>query len=103
MGVAMSVDIELLSEDDTFMKRLFGKVLSFSEIKKVGEIKTIELTRSKLAPTTVEYLAVMDNRTTDICRSLDGKTWPVGSPDVKVPPLHWNCRSQLLYEGGILQ
>jgi SPP1 gp7 family putative phage head morphogenesis protein len=37
------------------------------------------------------YVAVLDNRTTAICRSLNGKVFPVGSGPY--PPLHWNCRS----------
>lgn len=37
------------------------------------------------------YVAVLDSRTTPICRSLDGNVYPVGvGPH---PPLHPNCRS----------
>lgn len=37
------------------------------------------------------YVATLDSRTTPICRSLDGDTFPVGvGPQ---PPLHFNCRS----------
>lgn len=37
------------------------------------------------------YVATLDARTTPICRSLDGKTFPVG--EGPLPPLHFNCRS----------
>lgn len=37
------------------------------------------------------YVATLDSRTTPICRSLDGKVFPVG--EGPIPPLHWNCRS----------
>lgn len=37
------------------------------------------------------YVAVLDSRTTAICRSFNGKVFPVGSGPY--PPLHWNCRS----------
>ena len=37
------------------------------------------------------YVATLDSRTTPICRSLDGKTFPVG--EGPIPPLHFNCRS----------
>jgi len=37
------------------------------------------------------YVATLDGRTTPICRSLDGKTFPVG--EGSIPPLHFNCRS----------
>lgn len=38
-----------------------------------------------------QYLATLDSRTTPICRSLDGKTYPIDHGPI--PPLHWNCRS----------
>lgn len=37
------------------------------------------------------YTATLDARTTPICRSLDGETFPVG--EGPIPPLHFNCRS----------
>ena len=37
------------------------------------------------------YVATLDARTTPICRSLDGKRFPVG--EGPIPPLHFNCRS----------
>lgn len=38
-----------------------------------------------------QFLAVLDSRTTPLCRSLDGEQYEVG--DGPIPPLHWNCRS----------
>ena len=37
------------------------------------------------------YVATLDNRTTAICRSLDGKIFKVG--EGQMPPLHMRCRS----------
>jgi len=37
------------------------------------------------------YVATLDSRTTPICRSLDGKIFPLGQGPR--PPVHWNCRS----------
>ena len=37
------------------------------------------------------YVATLDGRTTAICMSLDGNTYPVGVGPI--PPLHFNCRS----------
>ncbi len=37
------------------------------------------------------YVATLDSRTTRICSSLDGQTFPVGTGPV--PPVHFNCRS----------
>jgi len=38
-----------------------------------------------------QYVATLDGRTTDICMSLDGKRFPVGTGPI--PPVHFNCRS----------
>jgi len=37
------------------------------------------------------YAATLDGRTTPICMSLDGETFPIGKGPI--PPLHFNCRS----------
>lgn len=42
----------------------------------------------------VIYVATLDHRTSDICKSLDGQFWPDKSK-ARVPPLHVNCRSSL--------
>lgn len=39
----------------------------------------------------VEWVAVLDSRTTDICRARDGKIYPIDSGPR--PPAHPNCRS----------
>jgi SPP1 gp7 family putative phage head morphogenesis protein len=44
----------------------------------------------------VEFLAVLDGRTTLICASLDGKRWRMDDPDIRQPPLHYGCRSVLV-------
>ena len=50
----------------------------------------------------VQFLAVLDGKTTPVCQSLAGKTWKIknggyvpqnGAPDFRVPPIHFNCRS----------
>lgn len=42
-----------------------------------------------------QYLATLDNRTSDICRSLDGKIFKTSeaSEGLNYPPLHVRCRS----------
>jgi len=42
----------------------------------------------------MEYLAVLDSKTSAKCRSLSGNKYPVGAGPV--PPLHLNCRSTLI-------
>lgn len=38
-----------------------------------------------------QFVATLDSRTTPICRSLDGRRYPVD--EGPIPPLHFNCRS----------
>lgn len=44
----------------------------------------------------VMFSAILDNRTSETCRSLHGKVWPIGSPAIRRPPLHPRCRSTLI-------
>ena len=48
----------------------------------------------------VRFSAVLDARTTEICRSLDGKVLPIGHPQIGsiTPPLHFNA----LPEGALV-
>jgi hypothetical protein len=41
------------------------------------------------------YVAVMDERTTDICRGLNGQIFDFADPTAPRPPQHWNCRSHI--------
>ena len=41
------------------------------------------------------FRAVLDARTSSICRSLADTEWKAGDPRLPVPPLHPNCRSAL--------
>jgi SPP1 gp7 family putative phage head morphogenesis protein len=52
------------------------------------------------ALTGYEFVAVLDSRTSQQCRSLDGTTYKVGDEKLTyvTPPLHPNCRSRLVYE-----
>ncbi len=50
-----------------------------------------------------ELCAVLDSRTTLICRGYDGKTWDLNGKPIPpntlpqmIPPLHWGCRSVLV-------
>lgn len=42
----------------------------------------------------VMWVSTLDERTTDICQGLDGRTFPVG--DGPRPPIHFNCRSTIV-------
>jgi len=45
-----------------------------------------------------EYLATLDDRTSEICRSMDGRVFKLSEKEVGVnyPPLHPNCRSTVV-------
>jgi SPP1 gp7 family putative phage head morphogenesis protein len=43
----------------------------------------------------IEFVATLDENTTDICMALDGTVWAVGSPNIQAPPRHFRCRSVL--------
>jgi len=47
---------------------------------------------------TYRYLAAMDERTSDICASLNGQVFLTkdGQPGVNMPPMHVNCRSTIV-------
>ncbi len=42
----------------------------------------------------IRFTAELDRQTTPLCRSLDGKQFPLN--EAPVPPLHWKCRSMLM-------
>lgn len=44
----------------------------------------------------LRFEAVLDARTSDICRALDGEEYDVNDPNIPRPPLHPNCRSALV-------
>ena len=71
---------------------LSGIVVSatFAVLVQAKKVMLDEPSNNALLPREL-YVAVLDNRTTTICRSLNGKVFPVGSGPY--PPLHWNCRS----------
>lgn len=44
----------------------------------------------------VEYCAVLDDKTTKLCESLDGNIYPIDEAPIPVVDTHINCRSQLI-------
>ena len=46
----------------------------------------------------MQYSAILDSRTTEVCRHLDGVVFRMGDPqlDRLAPPNHFNCRSVLV-------
>jgi SPP1 gp7 family putative phage head morphogenesis protein len=66
----------------------------------LNEARYAEFTDPKLSDFVegLEYSAIIDDRTTDICREMDGKQYLADNPiwDDYRPPLHYNCRSLLV-------
>lgn len=56
--------------------------------------KWVEIEANKKILPLIQFDAVIDSQTTDLCKSLDGVTVPVDHPYVKkyYPPNHWGCR-----------
>ncbi|MCZ0698897.1 minor capsid protein [Acinetobacter baumannii] len=44
----------------------------------------------------VRFISVLDGRTSKLCAHLDGTVWRIDDPAKRVPPLHPNCRSELV-------
>lgn len=63
---------------------------TFAAIALAKKVLLDEGSNNELLPREL-YVAVLDSRTTVICRSLNGKVFTVGTGPY--PPLHWNCRS----------
>lgn len=42
-----------------------------------------------------QYVAILDKKTSKICKSLDGKVYNVSDKKAPRPPQHYNCRSEI--------
>ena len=53
--------------------------------------------QAKQVVTGYQWSAILDDRTSEICKYLDGKIFPIGELSDRVkPPAHFNCRSVLV-------
>lgn len=71
-----------------------GRTLTRTEVNHICNQASLDM--YKLAGIEeYEFLATLDERTTDICRSLDGQVFKVTQAQVNInyPPMHPNCRS----------
>ena len=67
-------------------------------IDNLGADKTLKYIREATKPKHAIFVAVLDSRTTDICRGNDGKRWLIDNTNIPYPPLHFGCRSSVRYE-----
>lgn len=81
----------------TSNKARVAAVASF--IKGKSNKQLIETIGDATKPTHVEFINPDDARTSDVCQAvLSGKhVWKIGDPNIKVPPLHFTCRSYLSF------
>jgi SPP1 gp7 family putative phage head morphogenesis protein len=63
----------------------------FTEV--MNRARVDEFTESKVVAG-FQYSAILDDRTSDICAGLHGKTFKLGTEPI--PPMHFNCRSVLV-------
>src|SRR5690606_9301980 len=75
------------------------ETIARTEITRAYNMGRVDLFRrnSSFVPA-YQYSAVLDSRTTDICRNLHGRIIDATREDVTafIPPLHFNCRGVLL-------
>lgn len=66
-----------------------------SAIYNMGRAATIKASNRNVIRA-VQFRAVVDGRTTPICRSLNGRVWNIEDEWEKfIPPCHWRCRSSI--------
>lgn len=93
--------IKLLQKSEEFSNFAKGrlKTIALTETTKGYNMGRLEQFKSSEGYVqAVQYSAVLDKRTTPLCRSLHGKIMSLDNPLVRVylPPNHFNCRSIIL-------
>jgi SPP1 gp7 family putative phage head morphogenesis protein len=66
-----------------------------TEVNYISNKGTIKAYKDSSVVEEFEYVATLDNRTSDICIDMDGKVFPLAqaATGINVPPLHPHCRS----------
>lgn len=111
MAVSFKLDFNLIGRslalasiigDSLGLTGLSGKALSSAIIgrtKGKTDKQKRDIFQVASKPTHVEFINPDDAKTSDTCQAvLRGKhVWPIGDPDIQIPPLHYNCRSSLAF------
>lgn len=92
-------DPSTLKNGEPLSRHMMEVIIRTNSTEAFNQGRLIEM-RSDAARETVEavqYSAIIDSRTTDVCRGLDGKIFRPGSDDLTslTPPNHHSCRSVL--------
>lgn len=61
----------------------------------VGNAAYIDVYKA-LGFTHIKFVSVLDGRSSFTCANLDQTMWEINSPQIRMPPLHPNCRSTLI-------
>lgn len=102
----IETDQDVLSKLDEFLAdteasaAYLNTLVRTNSFEALNEARFAEFTDPEVAEfvQALEYAAVLDGSTTEICRALDGKTYAADSDqwDTIRPPNHYNCRSVLV-------
>lgn len=96
-GMSEEEAVEYLLENLKGFSERRIKAIARTEATRAFNIGTLEETFTDPTVLGYKFVAVLDQRTTKICRMRHGKFIPKDSPDLayNTPPLHVNCRSVL--------
>ena len=102
MAVAFVVSIEKIGRSQAILDAV-GRSLGvdsrkemFSLFTSMGAKKALKAIQKGTKP---EYVRFYNpDPVTEVCQGLEGTRWKVGDSAIQVPPLHWNCKSVLIYE-----
>lgn len=87
--------IKFINTKYNVSKAVAGRLVmtELAYVKSVGQIDSFK----ELGVKQVEFVATLDERTSEICRYMDGKVFNINELEIGVnaPPLHPNCRSVL--------
>ena len=102
MAVEFIVDVQRVSKSKLILDAIMGldnltdKADAIASLFTIGPNKTLEKIRKATAPNKVRFYN--PDPVTKVCRGLNGSVWALGSSAIRTPPLHWNCKSVLIYE-----
>ena len=94
--------IKFISKKYNVSKAQAGRLV-LTEISRVTSEAQVDMFKQS-GVKEVEFVATLDNRTSEICRFMDGKVFKVSELEIGInaPPLHPNCRSVLVpYVGNV--
>jgi SPP1 gp7 family putative phage head morphogenesis protein len=90
-------DVDLIEDDEPLQPHRLETIVRTNLTTAYNHGRLTQYVSKEMIPflNGVRYSAVMDLRTTPICRFLDGKVFLPTDPDLEamIPPNHFNCRS----------